>query len=74
MLPIRVNKIREVARGVQNGQAAIAYEVEYFIGPHGPFYEVFPKEGFSPHTARAFLVQKAEDFNVLIGPEGPPHI
>jgi hypothetical protein len=69
---LRVVQTREVTViDSQKGPQA-HYEVQYMVGPHGPFFERFAKDGFDARAARQVLEQKAYDMVGFTGLDRGP--
>lgn len=60
-----VQKVSETTRFDHAGKATQYYQVDYTVGDHGPFSELFPKESFTAADARAKLQQHVDQLQQL---------
>ncbi|MGC9969432.1 MAG: hypothetical protein ABSE56_02460 [Bryobacteraceae bacterium] len=57
--PVKITRISEVTAIGADRTPQTMLRVEFTVGTHGPFSEMFPKAGFSPEAARAKLEEFA---------------
>ncbi|HEV2224386.1 MAG TPA: hypothetical protein VGR84_15435 [Candidatus Acidoferrales bacterium] len=50
-MPARITKITEAVATDASGKSVPAFRIEFMVGTHGPFVEVFPKANFSAAAA-----------------------
>lgn len=64
---LKVTKMSEQAAFDQGGKMSLVVSVTFYDGEHGPFTLQFPKEGFSPTSARAAIEAYVRDLRSVRG-------
>ena len=62
---VMVQKVAETTGFDHTGKAVTQVRIDYNVGDHGPFSEVFPKEGFNAQAAKLKLQQMADQLRQL---------
>ncbi len=60
-----IDKVEQVSELSPQGRLVDVHKVTYHIGGQGPFTKTFPEDGFSGETVKAYLDQRARDFQTL---------
>ena len=62
---VMVQKVAETTGFDHTGNAVTQVRIDYTVGNHGPFSEVFPKEGFTAANAKLKLQHMADQLRQL---------
>lgn len=66
MMQPKIVRITESPQFDETGRLRTIVRVEFTVGPHGPFTEVFDKEGFTFEVARARMEHFAAQLRGLV--------